>query len=304
MIYCEVRSGQFVTDMESTHNKTRSYKRAFTLVEMLAALTIGTMVLLAVLALYNRGQSSSAAVIKQLESNRLPREVFQRIAEDLDRVAGGGQGTQIDILNKLQDGLSAAKLEIFRPINDAKDQQQTLEKIVWQSSTDPENGLLTLYRSHSGITMEDALLDNQKEPWQRELFVPICSGITFFKIEILKGETPMDRWTEGIPPAIRITMSFAQPYKTVSGTFDVPEEEKIVRTIAVDRTRRPAFIIPSLDVNQADANGASDANKPADINQPANANQPANTDQPANTNTPAGTQRPNGIRQLRENGRR
>jgi len=253
--------------MESIDNKTRSYKRAFTLVEVLAALTVGTMVLLAVLALYNRGQSGSAAVINKMESNRLPREVFQRIAEDLDRVAGGGQGVQIDILNKLQDGLSAAKLEIFKPINDAKDQQQTLEKIVWQSSTDPENGLLTLYRSHSGIAMEDALLDNQKEPWQREVFVPICSGITLFKIEVPKdeNETPLDRWTEGIPPAIRITMSFAQPYKTVSGVFDVPEEEKIIHTIAVDRTHRPTFTIS--DANQADANEPpGDANSPADVN--------------------------------------
>ena len=206
-----------------------------------------------------------------MESNRLPREVFQRIAEDLDRVVGGGQGTQIDILNKFQDGFSAAKMEIFRPITDAKDQPQTFEKIVWQSSIDPESGLLTLYRSHSGIAMEDALLDNQKEPWQRELFVPICSGITFFRIEVPKdeNETSLDRWTEGIPPAVRMTLSFAQPYKTVTGTFDVPEEEKMVRTIAVDRTRRLAFTIPSTDANQADANGSADANKPADANQPA-----------------------------------
>jgi prepilin-type N-terminal cleavage/methylation domain-containing protein len=260
--------------MELIDSKTRSYKRAFTLVEMLAALSIGTMVLLAVLALYNRGQSGSAAVLNKMESNRLPREVFQRIAEDLDRVAGGGQGVQIDVLNKLQDGLSAAKLEIFRPINDAKDQQQTLEKIVWQSSIDPESGLLTLYRSHSGIAMEDALLDNQKEPWQRELFVPICSGITFFKIEIPKdaNQTPLDRWTEGVPSVIRITMSFAQPYKTITGTFDVPDEDKIVRTIAVDRTRRPAFTISLVDANQADVNGAGDANKPADTNTPADIN--------------------------------
>ena len=107
-----------------------------------------------------------------------------------------------------------------------------------------------MYRSHSGIALEDALLDNQKEPWQRELFVPICSGFTFFKIEIPKGDTPLDRWTgETLPPAIKITLSFALPYKTVTGTFDVPEEDKLVRTIAVDRTRRPAFNIPAFDIN-------------------------------------------------------
>ena len=253
--------------MKLRAGKTCFYPRGFTLVEILAALTVGTMVLIVVLALYNRGQSGAAAVIAKLESSRLPREVFQRIAEDLDRVVVVGQGTQIDIQNKFQDGFQGAKMEIFMGINDAKDQPQILEKIVWQSSVDPDSGLLTLYRSHSAIALEDALLDNQKEPWQRELFVPICSGFTFFKIEIPKGETPLDRWTgETLPPAIKIILSFALPYKTVTGTFDVPEEDKLVRTIAVDRTRRPAFNIPSLDIN--DINNVSDANQPADTNTP------------------------------------
>jgi hypothetical protein len=252
--------------MKLRTSKTCFYPRAFTLIEVLAALTVGTMVLIVVLALYNRGQSGAAAVIDKLESTRLPREVFQRIAEDLDRVVVVGQGTQIDIQNKFQDGFQVAKMEIFMGINDAKDQPQTLEKIVWQSSVDRDSGQLTLYRSHSGIALEDALLDNQKEPWQRELFVPICSGFTFFRIEIPKGDTTVDRWTgETLPPAIKIILSFAMPYKTVTGTLDVPEEDKIVRTIAVDRSRRPAFTIPVVDVNNVyDAN--RDANMPADTN--------------------------------------
>jgi hypothetical protein len=257
-------------NMKCIINKKRFYRRAFTLVEILAAMTVGTMILIVVLALYNRGQSGSAAVIEKLESYRLPRELFQRIAEDLDRIVGVGQGTQIDIQNKLQDGYSVAKMEIVKNINDSKDQPQILEKIVWQSSIDPESGLLTLYRSHSGIALEDALLDSlsQKETWQRELFVPVCSGITLFRIEIPKGDTPLDRWSgEVLPTAIKITLSFALPYKTVSGTFDVPEEDKLIRTIAIDRTRKPQFNIPVIDVNQmSDANSAADANNPADAN--------------------------------------
>ena len=253
--------------MQPIKNKIYSFERAFTLVEVLAALTVGTMVLIVVLALYNRGQSGSAAVIDRMESNRLPREIFQRIAEDLDRVVGAGQGTQIDILNKLQDGFSVAKIEILRNIIDAKDQSQIFEKIVWQSSVDPDSGLLTLYRSHSGIALEDALLDSQKEAWQQEVFVPICAGLTLFRIEVPKGETPIDRWTgEGLPPAVKVTLSFAQPYKTVTGTFDVPEQDKLVRTIAIDRTRKLAFNIPALDVNKpADANKKPDANQPVDV---------------------------------------
>ena len=99
--------------MKLSNDKTCFYKRAFTLVEILAALTVGTMVLIVVLALYNRGQSGAAAVIDKLESSRLPREIFQRIAEDLDRVVVAGQGTQIDIQNKFQDGFQVAKMEIF-----------------------------------------------------------------------------------------------------------------------------------------------------------------------------------------------
>ena len=77
--------------MKLRAGKTCFYPRGFTLVEILAALTVGTMVLIVVLALYNRGQSGAAAVIAKLESSRLPREVFQRIAEDLDRVVVVGR---------------------------------------------------------------------------------------------------------------------------------------------------------------------------------------------------------------------
>jgi hypothetical protein len=245
---------------------------AFTLAETLAALTVGSMVLIVVLAFYNRAQTGAASVINKLESSRLPREVLQRIAEDLDRIVGSGHGAQIDIVNKFQDGYPVAKLEILRVINDDKDQPQTLEKVVWQSNIEPDSGLLALYRSHSGIALEDNLLDAQKEPWQRELFVPICAGLTFFRIEVYQdGNAPLDKWSgESLPAAVMVTLSFAQPYKTADGTFDVPEEGKLVRTVAIDRTRKPAFTIPSFDANQLpDVNQPADANQPADVNKPA-----------------------------------
>jgi prepilin-type N-terminal cleavage/methylation domain-containing protein len=241
-------------------------KRAFTLIEILAAVTIGSMVLIVVLALYSRAQAGASDCLAKLEYHRLPREILQRIAEDLDGVAGAGQQARIDIQNKFQDGLPVAKMEILRLITDAKGQSQPLEKIVWQSSIDPDTGLLTLYRSHSGIALEDKLLDDQKEPWQRELFVPVCEGLTLFRIEVSQGGALLDRWTsENLPPAIIITHSFAQPYKTINGTFDVPEEDKIVRTFAVDRTRKLQFTLSPFDVNQMfDANEMFDVNEMSD----------------------------------------
>jgi hypothetical protein len=38
-----------------------------------------------------------------------------------------------------------------------------------------------------------------------------------------------------------VTISFAEPYKRADGTFDVLDEEKIIRTIAIDRTRKIRF---------------------------------------------------------------
>jgi hypothetical protein len=257
--------------MKYVNDKIHFGSRAFTLVEILAALTIGTMVLIVVLAIYSRAQSGAAAVLSRLESNRLPREIFQRMAEDLDNIMSAGEDARISIENKFQDSLPVAKMELTRLVNDAKDQPQQLERVVWQSSIEPDTGLLALYRSHSGIALEDKLLDDQKQPWQRELFVPICTGLTFFRIEIPKGETVLDKWADEKPPtAVKITMSFVEPYKTATGTFDVPEQDKIVRTVALDRTRKPAFTIPAFDANQLmDANRFADTNRPADANSPA-----------------------------------
>jgi hypothetical protein len=234
---------------------------AFTLAETLAALTIGSMVLIVVLAIYARAQTGAAGVLKKLEADRLPREVLQRIAEDIERVSGAGQGAQINIMNKFQDGYAVARLDILKTVNDAKDQSQTLERIVWQSSIDRDSGLLTLYRSHAGIAMEDNLLDEQKEPWQRELFVPVCTGITFFRIEIpQKDSPPLNVWGgDTLPAVITVTLSFAQPFKMVDGSFDVPEEDKFIRTVAVDGTRAMTFVMPAFDANQ-----------PVDANQPTN----------------------------------
>jgi hypothetical protein len=244
-------------------NKQKSRSFGFTLAEVLAALTIGSMVMIIVLAIYSRAQTGAAGVVKKLENDRLPREVLQRISEDLDRVVATGQDTQINIDNKLQDGFSGARLEIVKQIIDSKNQPQILEKIVWQSAIEPDSGQLTLYRSHSGIAMEDSLLDSEKKDWQRELFIPICTGLTFFRIEIPQegSDTPLDKWAgETLPNGITILLSLAKPQKSVGGTLEVSDEDKIFRSIAIDRTRKPAFTLPAMpDMNQPDAN-QKDAN--------------------------------------------
>ncbi|MFQ6034500.1 MAG: type II secretion system protein J [Sedimentisphaerales bacterium] len=226
----------------------------FSLAEVLAALTIAAMVLAAVLGIYSRAERSAAAVTRKLDSSLLPSEIMQRIAEDLDRIIASGSDTKITIENKFEKGLPTARLTIRKSITSSKNQEQLFEEIVWQTSFDYDSGTnsLVLYRSHSGMTLEDKLLDEKRQDWEKTYsFVPICTGITFFKIQVPQGEKFLDKWTSpSLPAGITVTISFAEPFETVRGTLDVPEAEKITRTIAIDRTRKINFKIPPSQEQQ------------------------------------------------------
>ena len=222
--------------------------RGFSLAEVLAALAIGSMVMVAVLGIYHRAEKSVAAVTRRLDGSRLPGEVLQRIAEDLDNIISSSSDAKIIIDNKFEKVASgmllpAARLTITRTIEDSKNKEQIFKEIIWQSSYDFEgaSNSLTLYRSAAGLDMEDKVLEKNKDDFEREAFVPICSGITFFRIEAMAGKDPIEKWNGAPPRGIVVTISFAEPYKRADGTFDVPDEEKITRTIAIDRTRKIRF---------------------------------------------------------------
>ena len=246
--------------------------RGFSLAEVLAALTIGAMILVAVLGIYRRAENSAAAVMHRLDSSRVPGEVLQRIAEDLDNVISAGSNAKITIENKFANVAGAilvpgARLTMTRTFQDGRDTEQIFEEITWQSSYDFEspNGGLVLYRSHRGLAPEDKLLDKDKYDWERELFVPICSGVTFFKIEAFMGENVVDKWNGTPPSGIVAAISFAEPYKRVDGTYDVLDVEKTTRTIALDRSRKIKFDLAiSPDANSPGT--TADANSPAGEN--------------------------------------
>jgi len=238
---------------------TTRMPRGLSLAELLAALTIGAMITVAVLGIYHRAEKSATAMTRKLDGSRLPGEVLQRIAEDLDNIISSNSDAKITIDNKFENVASvglipAARLIITRTIQDSKDNEQKYEEIIWQSSYDFQsagNGLI-LYRSHSGMNMEDKVLEKYKDDFTRELFVPICGGITFFKVSALAGKDPVERWDAAPPRGIVVTISFAEPYKKVDGTLDVLDEEKITRTIAIDRTRKIRFDTSAGDSGQGE----------------------------------------------------
>ncbi|MHC4293498.1 MAG: hypothetical protein ACYSTX_04320, partial [Planctomycetota bacterium] len=171
-------------------------------------------------------------------------EVLQRIAEDLDNIITADLETTITINNKFDQGYQTSRMIIEKKFYDDNAESQTFEKIVWQSKYDFESPVpgLVIYRSHSGIILEDKLLDKQKETWESELFVPVCEGVTLFKIEAIKNKRAYDNWeTNDLPYAVVATISFAEPFETLEGTLDLFEEDKTKRTIAIDRTRRMSF---------------------------------------------------------------
>jgi len=218
----------------------------FSLAEVLAALTIGSMVLVAVLSIYSQVETAATAITRKLDGSQLPFEVLQCIAEDVDRIVEGDADTSVTIENKFEKGYQSARLVILRTISDSKGKARTFEEIIWQTAYDYENDAngLVLYRSYSGIGLEDKLLDEQRQSWEKEYpFVPICDGVTFFKIEVRRGDYALDEWTPGpLPPGIIATISFAEPFEALDGTLDVLDVEKITQTIAVDRTRKIGFM--------------------------------------------------------------
>ena len=192
--------------------------------------------------------------MSNIDNSRLASEIIQRIAEDLDKAISSDKDVKIIIGNNYQKGFMTAHLSFSKSYTDSSDKEQKIEEIVWQGSYDYESEKegLVLYRSYRGIAPEDRLLDKNKSDVERELFVPICSGLTFFKIEVLTDEEPKLIWTSSIPQGIRVTISFAEPFKKTDGTLDVPEKDKYSRTIAIDRTRKIKFEIKNNDYVNAE----------------------------------------------------
>jgi prepilin-type N-terminal cleavage/methylation domain-containing protein len=219
-------------------------KPAFTLAEVLVAIVIGCMILIAVLTVYGRVEAGAAAIEEHLEKDRIIRQVHQLIAEDIDRIIAAGSSTTISVENKYTAGLASAQLKITKFIYDEKDRQQPFEEIIWQTNYKPDTSKLVLYRSHSGLAPEDKLLDSKKQEWQREMFIPVCEGITFFNILVHKGQRLYEKWdSDELPDGIEISLSFDEPFKSVTGAMEVLDSQKYARTIAVDRTKTLKFII-------------------------------------------------------------
>lgn len=242
----------------------------FTLAEAIATLAIAAMIMTAAIGIYTGVRRAESAVNRRLESGFLAMEILQRIAEDIDRLALPASDVSMSIKNKTEPGgYKSAQMIIESKIYDKDSKSQVFEKIVWQSRADPEANGLIIYRSHSGYTLEDKMLDEPKEKYERERFVPICSGVTLFSIETFDGSSTNPAWEgQSLPPAVKISVSFTKPEQDLLGNLAVPQEAVKTRIVVIDRFRQLAyqFIYKEfLDANRiADAN---DQNVPPEPNE-------------------------------------
>lgn len=243
--------------MKNVYNN-KFCRGGYSLAEVLVALTIGSMVMVAVLGIYGRTQRSAGAIERQLSEGQMCREILQRIAEDLDRIITPDKDTRIMVMNKFENGFTTAHLSIAKAVNAGDNRVTTFERVIWQANFDPESSKdgLVMYRKFHGLVSEDRLLNKDKEQWERELFVPLCDGVTYFSIQVPDGnDMLLNEWTvDRLPTAVVVTVSLGMPFKTVAGTFDVAFEEKVTRTIAIDRSRKMTISIPEIDPNAFDVN--------------------------------------------------
>jgi hypothetical protein len=276
--------------------RSRTQYNGFSLVEALVAMMMAVMALIAVFAIYDQVRRASVSITRKLDSYVMPSEILQKIAEDIDRIAGPGSDAKITIVNSFQSGLPAAQLTIASQMLDKDGKPQLLEKVVWQTDYDLATARLVLYRSHSGLIWEDNLLDReQRADWtpDRQLFVPLCAGLSYFKVQVPQQQNLVqdvndpnrsrtsrpalqnqfdrqvvdeqqffDVWNQPqLPPAIMVTLSFAAPVESGTGGAEVPDDQKIIRTIMIDRSKKMNFVYVSLDDANRMATMRSDENQ-------------------------------------------
>ena len=251
-------------------------EKGFTLAEAIATLVIATMIMAAVTGIYIGIKRAETSINRRLEGGFLAMEVLQRISEDIDRLAMPGSDVTVTIKNKLDiRGYNISQMIIESKIYGKDNKPMTFEKIVWQSRVDTDANGMILYRAHSGYTLEDKMLEEPKEKYETELYIPVCSGVEIFSIQPVVDGNAVDSWeNQTLPPSARISISFSPRQQDALGNMTVPPELVKTRTVVINRFKQIpyAFIEPNDDNLISDINDVNDVNRPAEPNKAADVN--------------------------------
>jgi len=288
------------------YSKVHRSSGGFSLLEIMAVLTIVAMISISALAVFNRARKASASISRRLNKNDASMEVLQRIAEDLDRLVKPGYDIKVTVANKTAGGFPKSQLVIESIFYDKDIKPVVFEKVIWQSQYDEFEESLILYRGHFGINLDDKILsieEAQRDELDQRPFVPVCSGMTLFEFTVPQEDTaleepkePLQQWNNKIlPPAIAVIMSFSPPTELATGEFVFLEQDVEKRTIAIDRTRKIRFVFVEKKFEVTDPNDGTDKttdpNEPTDDDKDADTSNSdqnadlADTDEPADTSS-------------------
>jgi len=224
------------------HNRQRvCAPAAFTLIETLTAVLLTALLITAVMSMYYHTRRGIARLAGQLEENRLAREILQKIAEDIDRLAAPGFDATMQFRNKYDNGCNAAQLVLENKFYDSGSPPtpQVYDRIVWQTQYDGWSQSLVLFRMHEGLNLEDKVLEKDAAASPSlGLFIPVADGLTHFEVATVDNESVTAQWVQQtLPTSVRIGVSFAPLQQLPDGRLGVPPELILYRTVAIDRTR-------------------------------------------------------------------
>lgn len=284
-----------------SYGKVNRSSGGFSLLEIMAVLSIVAMIAISALAVFNRARKASASISARLNINDASMEVLQRIAEDLDRLVKPGYDIKLTVANKTAGGFPKSQLVIESKIYDKDSKPVVFEKVIWQSQYDEFEESLVLYRGHFGINLDDKILsieEAQRDEIDQRPFVPVCSGMTLFEFTVPQEEKalqepkePLQQWNSAtLPPAIAVIMSFNPPTELATGEFVFLEQDVEKRTIAIDRTRKIRFVFVEKKFEVPDPNDSTD--KVTDPNEPAAGDKDGDTGKSGQNADPADTDEP------------
>ena len=232
--------------------------KGFSLVELLTALFIVCILVVALTTIYSASVNAISAIDEKLEDGFNSNDIIHRIVDDVSTVSSYDTDTSLTLKSKIVDGVTLYRLEVLSKIYDNSGKEIEYKKVIWQSDYDFATGEISLYRCMSGMAVEDPVLstDARNNP-DVDIFVPVCSGLTYFTMQVPQVtntsageiENYLDSWEKDeMPGGIMVELSFAPPVEYVTGEVEVVAEDRISRRISVNRSREYKFKFVAKDL--------------------------------------------------------
>lgn len=227
-------------------------RKALSLLEILASLAVITIIIITMVTLLHASQQTLETIERELDGNSASQELLQKITEDINEFCSQSENTNLVLQHKSTPEGNLYRLEITNFFNGNANTKLIYKKVVWQSDYDINMGTFIIYRARSGMNLEDTLTSTeQQENLDKEIYVPVCTDATYFSIQAFNDEILTDSWSNSdFPAALFLSISFAPPVEYITGDIEVPEEDRLFRTVSVSRAREYNFKLVNKDLEE------------------------------------------------------